>query len=108
MARGRKEEPEIIPKAFTRADIQPAIAKLSRRIEDVKKLATDGVRYDDQQVYNATHSLVETIRDVFGTQSPQFREYEYYKIWHGGYNMGDSDHTRQAKFTEGTKQTVVM
>jgi predicted nucleotide-binding protein len=62
-----------------------------------------------------THALTrqkknirETIREVFGPNSPEFHDHQYDDIWHGGYNGSDEDRERQQKFLAGVVQTVLM
>ncbi len=104
----RPPEPEIIVKQFTVSEIDTGIRKLRRRVEEVNGLATDKVQYDNARVKTAETNIRETIRDVFGPQSPEFHDHEYHDIWHGGHTVYDDEATGQYKFTEGVKQTVVM
>lgn len=62
------------------SEIDRAVGKLQRRIADIDALKTDGVRWDDARVDNVQHDVRDTIRDVFGSGSPQFRRLEYFKI----------------------------
>ena len=57
---------------------------------------------------NVEVSIRETIREVFGQNSPEFHRHEHHDIWHGGYNMGDDDFVKQRKFAAGIPQTVTM
>jgi len=100
------ESPQIIVKEFTLEELDLGIEKLHRRIEDVQKLNAQKVSYDDAEIDNIENRIRETIREVFGPNSPEFQNHEYHHIWHGGYNMMDSDYTRQAKFTAGIPQTI--
>lgn len=93
---------------FTRAEIDRAIAKLRRRIDDVTKLDPRQVRFDDAKIENVAQSIHETIREIFGSNSPEFKNHGHHRIWHGGYNYLDSEAQRQAKFATGIPQTVTM
>jgi len=108
MARKNTTEPEVVVKNFTVPEIDIGIRKLRRRVGEVNKLATDNVHHADARVKTAETNIRETIRDVFGSQSPEFHDHEYHDIWHGGYNMYDEESQLQEKFLEGTKDTVVM
>jgi uncharacterized protein (TIGR02391 family) len=109
MARRRLlEKPEIQVKQFTPEEIDKGVEKLRRRIEQVKSLKPNEVRYDDQIVRNVEFQIRETIRDVFGQSSPEFLRYQYHEIWHGGLSMMDSDIQRQQKFAAGIPQTIKM
>lgn len=87
-------------------EIDRSQEKLRRRINDVIKLELDKVSFDDANVDSVESRIAETILEIFGPNSSQAEEYRYYKIWHGGYNMGDSRVERQKKFTDGVTQTV--
>ena len=102
------QEQEIVVKKFTVSEIDTGIRKLRRRVDEVNKLALDGVNYDDARVKTAEANIRETVRDIFGSQSPEFHDHEYHDIWHGGYNYLDGEPKLQGKFIEGIKDTVVM
>lgn len=108
MVRKSTPQPEIIVKQFTVHEIDAGIRKLRRRIEEVNGLATDEIRYDDARVKTAEANIREAVRDVFGPQSPEFYDHQYYDIWHGGFNMYDNEANMQNKFLSGVEQTVVM
>jgi len=110
MARRRTpaESPPIEVRQFTRPEIDRGIGKLRRRIEEVKALDPRQTRYDDAKIDTVEANIRETIRDVFGPRSPEFKDHEHHRIWHGGYNMRDSDGGRQRKFAEGIPQTATM
>lgn len=93
---------------FTRSDIERAIEKLHRRIDDVNHLDPRQVPFDDAKVRNLERNIRETIREMYGSQSPEFRDHEDHRIWHGGYNITDSEDVRQRKFSAGIPQTVTM
>src|SRR4051812_2537772 len=100
--------PPIQPRQFSLAEIDPAIKKLRRRIDDVNNLDPRTVRYDDARIDNVERSIRETIREVFGDTSPEFNDHAHHAIWHGGMNYMDSDGQRQSKFAAGIPQTVTM
>lgn len=102
------QEPEVEVKQFTLEEIEIGIKKITKRIEDVEKLLSDKVRYDDQRNWNVKGNIVETIRDIFGSKSPEFKKYQHHSIWHGPLLAGDSDYSRQMKFEAGVPQTVTM
>jgi uncharacterized protein (TIGR02391 family) len=102
----------ITPKAFRLDEIEPAIVKLARRIGEVEKLLEDHVRYDDARVKMAESNIREAIREVFGSNSPEFDEHQYHDIGHGGGMIaimgGNSEHLVQERFENGIPQTVTM
>ena len=95
------------PRDFTLEEADSAIRKLRRRIQEVDDLR-EGLGYADQAKTTAESNIRETIREVFGVRSPEFEEHEHHRIWHGGYNTGDTAGVLQAKFTAGIPQTIQM
>jgi len=109
MARRRlPEPPQIEVRQFTRSEIDRGIAKLRRRIEEVLSLDPQKIRYDDAKIDNVERNIRKTIRDVFGSRSPEFNDHEHHRIWQGGYNYLDSEGQLQAKFAAGIPQTITM
>jgi hypothetical protein len=50
----------------------------------------------------------ETIRDVFGTNSPEFREHGHLRLWVGGLFMGMEDHQIIETTERGRKQAIII
>jgi len=99
-----------IPKDFSPQEIKYGINKLRKRLEDIEKLRLDNVKYDDQRVNNVEFNIRETIREVFGPQSPEFNRYQYYDIWDGPHIMGvGGPHPgNQGYFEAGIPQAITM
>src|ERR1035441_8937854 len=97
--------PPIEIRQFTVPEIDSGIEKLRRRIREVDGLEQDSVRFDDARVQTAETNIRESIREVFGTTSPEFNHHQYHDIWHGGYNALDDDPERQRKFLLGVIDT---
>ncbi|MDO8527870.1 MAG: TIGR02391 family protein [Deltaproteobacteria bacterium] len=109
MARHKIVEPVIEPKTFLSVgEIETGIAKLKRRIEEVQELNSQQIRFDDQKINNVKSNVRETIREVFGQNSPEFHEHRYHNIWSGGHAVGMSDHEYQHNFSAGIPKTVSM
>ncbi|MCC7051778.1 MAG: TIGR02391 family protein [Gemmatimonadaceae bacterium] len=76
----------------SRYEIQRAIAKLERRIEELEQLdirsAILGHSGADDVVIS---NIRETIREVFGQASPEFEEHKHIRLWAGPMyiNMND-------------------
>ena len=105
MARKRYQEPpEPIVKEFSPDEIDRGIEKLKRRITDVQALDPQKVRFDDPVVANVEHKMRETIREVFGPASPEFRDHEYHQIWQP-YVIGETNSESQRNFAEGVQRT---
>jgi uncharacterized protein (TIGR02391 family) len=83
--RARQPDPQIEPRVFTSTeDIDRGIAKLSRRIEELDRLNlqeayTQHTGADDTAMSNVR----ESIREVFGPNSPEFHEHQYISLWAG-------------------------
>jgi uncharacterized protein (TIGR02391 family) len=91
-----RKRPDIAPvdiKTFNSAnEIDSAIQKLKRRIEELEQLDVRAAVLGQTGADSIVQSNVRaTIRDVFGASSPEFKEHAYLKIWAGGeyVNMAD-------------------
>ncbi len=104
----RPEPPVLVSKNFTPEEIDAGIKKLERRIREVQALDPTKVSYSDAEVQTVQANLQDTVRDVFGPNSPEYDRHKHHWIWHGGINMGDGPYERQRKFAEGIVQTAKM
>jgi len=96
------EPPAIISKEFTSAEeINRGIEKLQRRIAEVQALDPKKVRYDDEIVHSIEHRIKETIREVFGDRSPEFKRYQYIEIRESGSYMAEPEGSIQGRFPRG-------
>lgn len=101
--------PPVEPKVFdSLQEIDRAIAKLRKRIEDVRSLNPEVMSFRDQQRKNVEAAIHETIREVYGSNSPEFQRHGHDIIWDGGVNLLDDDRTRQRKFAAGVPRTIAM
>jgi hypothetical protein len=78
MARKQPEPPQVVPKEFTSADeIQRAIAKLERRIKELEMFdSAAAVLHKTGADEIIASNVRETIRALFGTNSPEFQEHQ--------------------------------
>jgi predicted nucleotide-binding protein len=106
MVRKSITEPVIVVKKFTIREIDAGIRKLRRRIDEVNGLST--VDHSDPRVSTAESNTRETIREVFGQNSPEFNDLQFHEIWSGGYDMDEPEYELQRKFLGGIPQTVGM
>ncbi len=85
MAKKRVEPAAVEPKEWrSRDDIDRAIPKLERRIQELEQLDTRAAVLSRTGVDDVAESNVrEAIRDVFGTNSPEFQEHQYLRLWVG-------------------------
>ncbi len=107
----RRRQPEPPPlelKQFTPDEIRQGIAKLQRRINEVKALETDHVRHDNQRVRTVAEDITTTILEVFGENSPQYRAHGDHLIWHGPLLIAVEDHEAEGFFRAGIPQTITM
>lgn len=100
--------PPIEPKRFTLEEVDAGIRKLRRRIEEVQSINPEEIHYDDARVRNTESNIRETIREVFGPNSPEFQEHQYHDIWRGSRIMGEEPWEAQEKFAAGIPQSVTM
>ena len=96
--------PEI--RQLTRDQIDRGITTLRKRIAEVRALDSDVVRYDDAQVETVESNIQNSILEIFGPNSPEYKQYSDFDIWHGGYNTRDPRNIRQIKFATGIPQSV--
>ncbi len=85
-------QPPIEPREFRSVDeIDRGIKKLQRRIEELRNLDARAAILEHSGADDVVRSNIkETIRDVFGPNSPEFQEHERIHIWAGPSYMGMS------------------
>ena len=103
------EPPPIEIRQFrSREEIDLAIERLRRRAEEVRGLDPRQVPHEDQRVRNVEQNISNAILEVFGPHSPEYRDHQYHRIWHGGMYVNMSDEYIQQCFANGIPQTVTM
>src|SRR6266566_474129 len=92
MARRQPEPPPLESREFrSPEEIDAAIAKLRRRIEEIEKLDIRAAMMNHTGADEVAGSNVrEAIREVFGSNSPEFKEHQYIRIWNGPLSMSMS------------------
>jgi diguanylate cyclase (GGDEF)-like protein len=82
MSPGRKTPPLPPPvRVFqTTSEIDKAITKMRRRIQDVERLTAEHVSRRDAAVDNVEHAIIDTIRETFGEGSSQYDRHRYFAI----------------------------
>lgn len=102
----------VISKEFTSDEIDRYIEKLKRRIGELRAIDPKVTPHDDATIESLTHRIRESIREVFGEQSPEFKKYKYIQIGHGeipsfGFMDGEqSIHYVQQRFANGIPHTI--
>lgn len=104
----RKDSSPIEGKIFTNSEIDLGLKKLRRRIDEVQNLDPKAIRYDDAQIKNIVSNIRETIFEIFGESSLEFKEHKYHEIHYGTRNVRDTDTNRQHKFEMAIPRTVTM
>ncbi len=102
------EPPPIEVRQFTIPEIDGGIKKIKRRIEEVRALDPRVVSFDDARVRKVESNITETIWEVFGEYSPEFREHGHHAIWRESLDARPFEDNRQAEFAAGIPQTVIM
>lgn len=88
----RKRQPEQQPveahQFQSAGEIDSGIKKLERRIEELEHLDVQEVIIKHTGADDVVRSNIrETIRDVFGSNSPEFHEHEHLDIWAGSMHV---------------------
>jgi len=89
-------------------EIDRAIAKLRRRIYEVDELKSKGARFKAPESRTAESNIRKAILDIFGPNSPEYREHEYHAIWSGSQRINMSDGALQHGFEAGIPSTLGM
>jgi uncharacterized protein (TIGR02391 family) len=93
MSKKRAEPQPLEPRGFrSPEEIDAAILKLRRRIPEIEKLDVSAAFVDktgEDEV--ARNNVRDTILDVFGLNSPEYREHQYIQIWAGDSYVNMSD-----------------
>ncbi len=86
-------------------EIDSGIAKLDRRIHELEGLNVQEAVLTDSGADDVARSNVRAaIREVFGPNSPEFKEHEHIRLWAGPMFMGMSP----GAIIEGTKRGTVQ
>lgn len=99
--------PRLVSKTFTAQEIDVAVRKLRRRIEDVKNLESAQVDHKDPKVDVVESDIRNAVREVFGAESPEYDEHQYHRIWRGPMIAFGDDYAAPAKFKAGIQQSLV-
>jgi len=109
MAKKQATEPPIESKKFNSSDeIDRAIVKLRRRIAEVEELKSNGAKFDSPETNMAESNIRKAILDIFGLNSPEYREHQYHEIWSGRQHINMSTSEIQRGFEAGIPATLGM
>jgi uncharacterized protein (TIGR02391 family) len=110
MAKKRYEPPPLQPRDFrSPQEIDQAIAKLRRRIPELEQLDVKSAVLNRSGADDVVRSNVRAaIREVFGENSPEYREHEYIDIWAGPYFMNMDAHQIIGAKERGRTQVIAV
>jgi uncharacterized protein (TIGR02391 family) len=110
MTRKRPDPLPIQPREFRSVDeIETAIAKITRRIRDLEQLDVSAAVLNHSGADTVVTSNVrETIREVFGTSSPEFEEHKHIDLWGGALYMGMPDQEVIESYERGRQQMITI
>lgn len=85
MPKRRFDSPPIEPRDFRSVEeIESGISKLKRRIRELEQLVVKpGILRDSDADDVVASNVRETIRAVFGSNSPEFDEHQHIRLWAG-------------------------
>jgi len=88
-------------------ELDRAVSKLGKRIAELEGLDMRVATRDHSAADSvAVSNVKEAIREVFGSNSPEFREHEHVSMWSGGMWMGMEDHQVLAAKENGRRKMV--
>ena len=108
MVKKHIEPPQIEPKVFQSPDeIDRGISKLMKRIQELETLdVAEAISADTGADDVAVSNIKEAILDIFGTNSPEFQEHKYIRLWAGPMFMGMSKNEIIEATERGRGQTI--
>ena len=89
------QTPSLQPREFrSPEEIDAAVARLHRRIEEIEKLDVQAAILQKDGSDRVVESNVQTtILEIFGENSPEYREHRYFELWAGGrFHMNMTDY----------------
>lgn len=101
-------QPIVEPRQWTSSEeIDRAISKIQRRISELEALnVQETVLHDKSQEKVAVSNVRETIREVFGQNSPEFKKHEHIRMWSGPLYLEMSQHDVISGTERGRKQMI--
>jgi uncharacterized protein (TIGR02391 family) len=110
MAKKRPDPEPIEPRVFKSVDeIDAAIAKIGRRIRDLEELdVAMAARNHNGADTVVTSDVRETIREVFGTNSPELNEHKHIDLWGGALYMGMPEEEVIESQERGRQQMITI
>jgi len=108
-SRREYSEPEPKPKRFSSLEeIEDAKAKLNRRIAQVRELGAKEVDHESQDVKNVQNTISTTILEIFGPESPEYRENRHFHFFRNQSRAFTDDGEAQEFFeTRGIPNAIL-
>jgi uncharacterized protein (TIGR02391 family) len=108
MARRQPDPPPVEPREFrSPEEIDAGIAKLRRRIQELENLNIQAAFLNSTgEIETARSNLRDSVREVFGPNSPEFDEHKYIEIWAGARYIGMDAHYIVACTSDGRRQVI--
>lgn len=98
-----------VKKFSTPREIETAKAKLQRRLEEIKAIDAGSVHHEDQVVKNAQTNLSKAILEVYGPESPEYRENGHFHFFRNQSVVFSSDEEAQEYFAvKGLEDGVAL
>jgi uncharacterized protein (TIGR02391 family) len=87
-------EPSLLPREFmSPEEIDAAVTRLRRRIEEIAKLDVQTAIAQKNGTDRVIESNVRTtLLEIFGENSPEYKEHRYFELWAGGRFMNMTDY----------------
>ena len=103
-----QQQPAVEPKEWVSPEeIDRAISKIQLRINEFESIDIPAADSQDSSLTEVPkRNLRETIRDIFGQNSPEFKEYEYIDLWDGPMYMGMPNHEVIQAKERGKKKII--
>lgn len=89
-------------------EIDRAVAKITKRLEDVRGLDLSIHRWDGPEKKSVQENIRQTILSVYGESSPEYQDHGFHTISRGPHNFRAGDSGRQRSFEQGIGDTIVM
>ncbi len=98
----------IEPKQFSLDEINRGIAKLKRRLEEIKKLDPAKTQYDNPAVDTTESNIRASILEIFGENSQEYRDHGYHSIDYGPSHIGMSAAENQQNFAGWPRSIALL
>lgn len=83
-----------------------ALTKLGYVLAEVLALNRMNLYYDDLAVQSAAQHFSDTVREIYGVNSPEYRRFQHHRIWHGPMTTNMAPWESQNGVFEGILHTV--